>query len=158
MAGDGIRMDIRVELNGFDRRMLIAAGKLEDYERPLRRSETWMERSIGMRFRLAAWRPLAPYTLKIHKHRVGGKPLNDTSALKLSITSGVANRMSKKKLQIRSNLKKAWQHNFGGRTSWGTYVPARPFMYFDEKDKQMVKRIFQDYIDDLVREVNNGNR
>lgn len=156
MARDTQRM--RVELNGFDVRMLRAAGKLEDFKTPLRRSETYMERSIGNRFRAAAWVPLSAYTLRIHPQRVGGKPLNDTGALKQSITSGAANRLSKKKLTIRSGLPKANLHHHGGRTSWGTFVPARPFLFFSTVDRDMIQRVFDDYIDDLVREVNNGNR
>jgi len=148
---------MRVELNGFDVRMLRAAGKLEDLKTPLRRSETYMERSIGNRFRAAAWVPLADSTLRMHPHRVGGKPLNDTGALKQSITSGAANRLSKKKLTIRSGLKKANLHNHGGRTSWGTFVPARPFLFFSGTDRQMIQRVFDDYVDELVREVNDGN-
>ncbi|KAB2380192.1 hypothetical protein F8507_27285 [Bacillus toyonensis] len=149
---------MRVELNGFDVRMLKAAGKLEDLKTPLRRSETYMERSIGNRFRSAAWVPLSAATIRIHPHRAGGKPLNDTGALKQSITSGAANKLSKKKLTIRSGLRKANLHHHGGRTSWGTFVPARPFLYFDNVDKQMIQQVFDDYVDELVREVNNGNR
>ncbi|WP_176581351.1 phage virion morphogenesis protein [Bacillus thuringiensis] len=146
-----------VRLNGFDVRMLRAAGKLEDLKTPLRRSETYMERSIGNRFRTAAWVPLAASTLVMHPHRAGGKPLNDTGALKQSITSGAANRLSKRKLTIRSGLKKANLHNHGGRTSWGTFVPARPFLFFSGTDRQMIQRVFDDYVDELVREVNDGN-
>lgn len=151
---NGLSMSVRVDLNGFDRRMLRAAGRLDDFKTPLRRSETYMEKSIGKRFRAAAWRPLSPDTLRWHPHRVGGKPLNDTGALKLSVTTGVANTLSKKKLHIRSNLRKAKLHNFGGRTGLGTFVPARPFLYFDNVDEVMVKRIFHDYIDEVVDDVN----
>lgn len=141
---------IRVDLHGLDRRLLRAARQLEDYKTPLRRSETFMEKSIGKRFRAAAWRPLSETTLRWHPHRVGGKPLNDTGALKMSIESGAANKLSKKKLTIRSGLKKANLLHHGGRTSLGTYVPSRKFLYFDEFDARTIKRIFVDYIEEVA--------
>lgn len=141
---------MRVDLHGLDRRLLRAARQLEDYKTPLRRSETFMEKSIGKRFRTAAWRPLSAKTLQWHPHRVGGKPLNDTGALKMSIESGAANKLSKKKLRIRSGLKKANLHQHGGWTKLGTYVPSRKFLYFDEFDKRMVERIFVDYIEEVA--------
>jgi phage gpG-like protein len=68
----------------------------------------------------------------------------------MSIESGAANKLSKKKLTIRSGLKKANLHHYGGRTKLGTYVPSRKFLYFDEFDHRMVKRIFVDYIEEVA--------
>lgn len=141
---------IRIELHGLDRRLLRQARQLEDFRTPLRRSETYMERSIGNRFRAAAWAPLSETTMRWHPHRRGGKPLNDTGALKMSIVSGANNKLTKKKLSISTNLQKAKLHNFGGRTKLGTYVPARPFLYFSEVDEQNIERIFEDYIREVI--------
>lgn len=113
-----------------------------------------MEQSIGKRFRSAEWAPLSPATIKWHPHRAGGKPLNDTGALKMSITSGAANKMTKNQLNIRSGLKKANMLHYGGRTSLGTTIPSRKFLYFSDADERMIKRIFEDYIEEVCDDVN----
>jgi phage gpG-like protein len=143
----GVR--IRIELNGVDRRLRNLADGTQDYKEPLRKSGTYMERSIGMRFRKAQWKPLSPATIKIHPHRAGGKPLNDTGKLKMSVTSRAVKRVTSHRLQYGTNLVYAPLHNFGGRGGWGKYIPKREFLYFDHKDERAIKRIFEDYIKEL---------
>jgi phage gpG-like protein len=141
-------VSVRVDLNGVDRR-LRELGKLDDLSTPLKRSGTYMERQIGNRFRKADWTPLAPATLKLHPHRVGGKPLNDTGKLKGSVTSRAIKRVSNKKLVYGTNLIYAPLHNFGGKGWWNSRVPKREFLYFDDKNERAIKRIFEDYIEEL---------
>jgi phage gpG-like protein len=143
-----VDVKIRIELNGVDRK-LKEMGKLDDLSTPLRQAGTYMEKSIGTRFRVANWKPLSPATIKRHPHRAGGKPLNDSGRLKKSVTSQAIKRVSKRKLQYGTNLVYAPLHNFGGQTKFG-YVPARPFLYFDSKDEKAIKRIFEDYVKGLV--------
>jgi phage gpG-like protein len=142
-----VSINIRVELNGLDKRL----EKFQDmdFTKPLKQSGTYMEKSIGTRFRQARWKPLSPATLKWHPHRIGGKPLNDTGRLKQSVTSRAIKRVSKNKLQYGTNLVYAPLHNFGGKTKFG-YVPPRPFLYFDSKDEKVIKRIFEDYVKELT--------
>lgn len=140
-------VSVRVDLNGVDAE-LRRLGQLDDLKTPLRRSGTYMERQIGLRFRKADWKPLSPLTLRLHPHRVGGKPLNDSGKLKMSVTSGAVKRVTAKKLQYGTNLIYAPLHNFGGKGSWNR-VPKREFLYFDQKNERAVKRIFEDYIKEL---------
>jgi phage gpG-like protein len=142
-----VSINIRVELNGLDKRL----EKFQDmdFTKPLKQSGIYMEKSIGTRFRQARWKPLSPATLEWHPHRIGGKPLNDTGRLKQSVTSRAIKRVSKNKLQYGTNLVYAPLHNFGGKTKFG-YVPPRPFLYFDSKDEKVIKRIFEDYVKELT--------
>lgn len=110
-----------------------------------------MERSVGNRFRSGSdWAPLSATTVKWHPRRAGGRPLNDTGELRMSVTSGAIKAMTDKTLRIGTALPKARLHQFGGRTSLGTFVPARKFLYFDEQDEQTIKRIFVDYIEEVA--------
>lgn len=145
--------NIRVELDGTDRRMRDLRDGVRTYKEPLKKSGIYMERSIGMRFRKANWKPLAPATIKIHPHRAGGKPLNDTGKLKMSVTSRAVKRVTSHQLQYGTNLIYAPLHNFGGRGGWGKMIPKREFLYFDHKDERAIRRIFEDYIEELN---NNG--
>jgi phage gpG-like protein len=144
-----VNVRVRVELNGVDNR-LKKMGKLNDLSEPLKQSGIYMERSIGLRFRKAEWKPLSPATIKRHPHRAGGKPLNDSGRLKKSVTSNAIKRVSDKRLQYGTNLVYAPLQNFGGNTKFG-YVPPRPFLYFDQKDERAIKRIFEDYVKELTR-------
>jgi len=144
-----VDMKISVNLHGLDK-------KLEDLEKgtmnlktPLSQSATYMERSIGNRFRQANWKPLSPTTIKVHPHRAGGKPLNDTGLLRRSVTSQAIKTVRPKQLVYGTNLVYAPMHNFGGIGGWGFRIPQREFLYFDEKDARAIKRIFEDYIKEL---------
>lgn len=68
----------------------------------------------------------------------------------MGIESGAANKLSKKRLRIRPTHKKANLLHHGGRTSLGTYIPSRKFLYFDEFDERAIKRIFVDYIEEVA--------
>jgi len=145
---------VRVTLNTATPRLREAARRINNLRTPLSRSETYMERSIGNRFRSGSdWQRLSSTTIKWHPRRAGGKPLEDTGELRMSVTSGAVKRMSDKQLRIGTALPKARLHQFGGRTKLGTFVPARKFLYFDEKDERMVKEIFDDYIEEVARDV-----
>jgi len=145
-----LKVNIRVELHGLDKKLKKLSDM--DFSKPLKQSGIYMERSIGTRFRQARWKPLSPNTIKWHPHRRGGKPLNDTGRLKQSVTTRAIKKVSKHKLQYGTNLVYAPLHNFGGKTKFG-YVPARPFLYFDSKDEQTIKRIFEDYVKELTSNV-----
>lgn len=147
MIAMAVSVNIRVKLNGVDKKLEKLADM--DFRKPLKESGVYMEKSIGARFRRANWKPLSPNTLKWHPHRRGGKPLNDTGRLRQSVTSRAIKRVSKTKLQYGTNLVYAPLHNFGGKTKFG-YVPPRPFLYFDSKDQQVIKRIFEDYVKELA--------
>ena len=141
---------ITVEDRGV-RRMLRSMGDLK-FRTPLRQSGVYMEGSIGKRFRRANWVRLSPATIKAHPHRAGGKPLNDTGKLRMSITSRAVKHVTKNKLEYGTNLAYAPMHNFGGVGGWGKRIPKREFLFFDNKDERAVKRIFEDY----VRRLSNG--
>jgi phage gpG-like protein len=143
-----VSVRVRVELNGVDNR-LKKLGKLDDLSEPLKQSGQYMERSIGLRFRKAEWKPLSPVTIKRHPHRAGGKPLNDSGRLKQSVTSRAIKRVNKRKLQYGTNLVYAGVHNFGWHNKGRGAIPARPFLYFDSKDERTIKRIFEDYVKEL---------
>jgi phage gpG-like protein len=147
-------VSVRIDLNGVDRR-LKELKKLDDLSTPLKRSGTYMERSIGMRFRQANWTPLSPKTIELHPHRAGGKPLNDTGKLKMSVTSRAVKQVTNKQLRYGTNLVYAPIHNFGGTTGYYPLlgargkIPKREFLYFDEKNERAIKKIFSDYIKEL---------
>ncbi|MGG5739680.1 phage virion morphogenesis protein [Bacillus cereus group sp. IBL03679] len=145
----GVDYRVTVRPNGTDLRLRNIGNRLKDLRTPMTRSATYMERSVGNRFRAAPWVPLSENTIKWHPNRAGGKPLNDTGQLKMSVTGGAIKRIDKLEMYFGTALPKAKLHNFGGRTKFG-YVPARKFLYFDTQDESMIKRIFQDYIEELV--------
>lgn len=118
-----------------------------DFSEPMRQSGTYMEGSIGRRFSAGAFKPLSPATIKIHPHRAGGKPLNDTGRLRGSVTSGAVQTTSSTQLRYGTNLVYAPIHNFGGTGGWGTRIPQREFLFFDATDEAKIKQIFQDYLD-----------
>jgi phage gpG-like protein len=147
-------MAVSVKISVVDRGAKKTLKKLQETEnltKPLKQSAIYMEKSIGTRFRRAPWKPLSPATLKIHPHRRGGKPLNDTGNLKRSVTSKAVKHIGNKKLTYGTNLKYAPIHNFGGRGGWGRYIPKREFLYFDDKDEIAIRRIFEDYIRELAK-------
>lgn len=143
-----VSVKIKIDLNGTDEKLQELAKKMDDLRVPLTRSATYMESSVAKRFREAPWTPLSEWTIKMHPHRAGGKPLNDRGRLKKSVTASALKRVSKRKLMYGTNLVYAPLHNFGGQTKFG-YVPQREFLYFDEKDEDVIKRIFEDYIKEL---------
>lgn len=155
MAGSnsGVNVRIDVRINGVTREMLNIAGQVDQMREPLLNSATYMEGSIGRRFRSGGgsrpWKPLAPSTLIKHPHRRGGKPLNDTGRLKMSATAGSAQRITSRRLNYTygSGVPYAATHNFGRGN-----IPQREFLYFDDKDQKAVRRIFEDY----VRRIVNG--
>jgi phage gpG-like protein len=142
-------VSVRVNINGVDKRLAKVKEGLDDLKKPLKDSGTYMEGSIGRRFRGAPWQGLSPTTLKIHPHRAGGKPLNDTGRLRMSVTSGAVQTVSGNSLRYGTNLVYAPIHNFGGTAGWGSRIPQREFLYFDGSDEAKVKRIFEDYIKEL---------
>lgn len=149
---DGVSVEINV--HGTPRELLRIKNDLEDLTTPLRQSGQYMEGVIGRRFKNNAWAPLSETTLRIHPHRIGGKPLLDTGNLRNSVTSRAIKQVSSKKLEYGPGASRyAKLHNFGGQTSWGTYVPKREFLYFSDADKTAIKRIFNEYVE---RVVDNG--
>jgi phage gpG-like protein len=144
-------VSVRVNLNGVDRRMRELVESFDDLSEPLKNSGTYMERSIGNRFRQANWTPLSATTQRIHPRRAGGKPLNDTGRLRSSVTSGAVKRVSSKQLRYGTNLVYAPIHNFGGTAGWGSRIPKREYLYFDAENERQIKRIFEDYIEELTR-------
>lgn len=145
-----VTMNIQVDTSEATAR-LKQLGRVNDLSTPLKQAGVYMEGSIAKRFRAAKWKPLSEATIKWHPHRAGGKPLNDTGKLRLSVTSGAIQRVSKHQLRYGTNLKYAAIHNFGGSTPLGTRIPARPFLYFDGADQQAIKRIFEDWLESLSK-------
>lgn len=143
-------MNISVDSHEADK-LLKKLKKIKDFTKPMTQSGQYMEGAIGKRFKNNNWAPLAESTMRIHPRRVGGRPLLDTGKLRASVTSQAVTHVSKKKLSYGTNLNYAPMHNFGGRTSWGTTIPQREFLYFDEKDEKMIMRIFHDYAKELTR-------
>jgi phage gpG-like protein len=143
----GVR--INIDLNGLDREMREMVRGLDNFRTPLKQSSIYMEGAIGRRFRKAPWKPLSPATIAIHPHRAGGKPLNDTGKLRMSVTSRAVKRIRARKLEYGTNLIYAPLHNFGGRGGWGKMIPKREFLYFDKQDERAIQRIFEDYIKEL---------
>lgn len=144
-----VRLNITISTEDAER----VLEKIENmkFREPLKQSGIYMERAIGQRFRKANWKRLSPATLKIHPHRKGGKPLNDTGKLKMSVTSRAVKRITNTKLEYGTNLVYAPLHNFGGTGGWGRTIPQREFLYFDKKDEKAIERIFSDYIKELAR-------
>ncbi|PEZ47027.1 hypothetical protein CN367_11710 [Priestia megaterium] len=140
------KVSVRVMLNGIDRRLRDAIDG--DYTKAMRQSGQYMEGAIGRRFSAGAFKPLSPATIKIHPHRAGGKPLNDTGALRGSVTAGAFKQASSTQLRYGTNKIYAPIHNFGGTGGWGTHIPQREFLYFDGQDEQKIRRIFQDFINE----------
>jgi len=123
---------------------------VDDLSTPMKQSGIYLERSIARRFSKADWKPLSPATIKIHPRRKGGKPLNDTGKLRMSVTSQAIVHVEKMKLTYGTNLVYAPLHNFGGKGGWGRTIPQREFLYFDDKDAKAIKRIFTDYVKELA--------
>jgi phage gpG-like protein len=120
-----------------------------DFSTPLKQSGIQMEKNIGVRFKNAQWKPLSNATKKIRPDRIGGKPLNDTGKLKMSVTSRATKHVTKRKLEYGTNLIYAPMHNFGGVGGWGYKIPQREFLYFDDKDERQIRKIFEDYVKEL---------
>lgn len=146
-GGGGINVQIDVQLNSVRADLLRIAGQVDEFREPLNNSSTYMEQSIGRRFRTGGgsrpWSLLAASTIAMHPHRAGGKPLNDTGRLKMSVTAGASKRIGGKQLK----------YGFGGGVSYaevhnngGGHIPQREFLYFDTQDEAKVRRIFNDYV------------
>lgn len=133
------------------RDMLKKLATLNDLKKPIKQSGVYMEGAIGKRFRSADWVGLSEATVKIHPHRAGGKPLNDTGTLKRSVTSSASKVFGKNKLTYGTSLKYAPMHNFGGVGGYGMRIPKREFLFFDSKDEKMISRIFSDYVKELIK-------
>jgi phage gpG-like protein len=144
-----VRMNIIVQSGDTERELRNLSEGLQDYTTPLRRSATYMEGAIGRRFKSAPWTPLSPATIKRHPRRAGGKPLNDTGRLRMSVTGGAVKTVSKQRLVYGTTLVYAPLHNFGGNTKFG-YVPQREFLYFDKANERAIKKIFSDYVEELT--------
>jgi phage gpG-like protein len=142
-------VSVRVIIGDVDTRLTRVKDGLQDLKKPLRDSGTYMEGSIGRRFRAGAFAPLSPTTIKIHPRRAGGKPLNDTGRLRMSVSSGAIQTVSGNTLRYGTNLVYAPIHNFGGTAGWGSRIPQREFLYFDAQDQLKVREIFEDYIREL---------
>ncbi|QFG05165.1 head-to-tail stopper [Bacillus phage 056SW001B] len=140
-----------IHLNGVDKKLIRMASKIDDMRTPLKRSETYMKGAIARRFNSGGgsrpWKPLSPATIKRHPHRAGGKPLLDTGRLKNSVSSGDIGKITGKRLYISlgSAVKYAAAHNFGYKQ-----IPKREFLYFDETDEKMIKRIFEDWVKEVT--------
>lgn len=146
-------VSMELDLNGIDKRLLKMATELGNLETPLKQSGVYMEGVIGRRFRGENnWAPLSEATIEMHPHRAGGKPLEDTGALRKSVTSGASKRIDGNRLEYGTSLKKAPLHNFGGMTKRG-YVPQREFLHFDSQDEEAIKTIFEDYIRGVASDV-----
>lgn len=126
------------------------AGKVDNFQTPLKQSGVYMEGAIGRRFsHTSSWAPLSPATIRRHPHRAGGRVLNDTGRLRASVTSGATKQLSPTVLRYGTSLVYAPLHNFGGQTRFG-YVPKREFLYFNAKDNKMIRQIFVKYIEGLI--------
>lgn len=150
--GGGVNVKIEVKVNGLTKDIAQMALKLDRLRDPLEDSATYMESSIAQRFRSGGgsrpWKPLSPTTIKRHPHRAGGRPLNDTGRLKMSVTTGASQRISNGKLNysLGSGVIYGATHNFGRGN-----IPQREFLYFDDKDEKMIQRIFETYIKELIK-------
>jgi phage gpG-like protein len=146
-------MAVSVKIRVDDKEVIKMLKNFKDisFRKPLKQSGIVMERSIGMRFRKANWKGLSEATMKIHPRRKGGKPLNDTGRLKMSVTSRAVKHITKSKLEYGTNLIYAPLHNFGGRGGWGRIIPQREFLHFDDRDEKVIRRIFEEYIKELTK-------
>ena len=124
--------------------------------------------------RPSGWQPLSPMTLALRKHG-GSRILQDTGTLKRSITYNVVGKDRVKigtNLQYASKLqfggenvmpahivvptkKKALHFFIGGQEIFctranipemRTQVPPRPFIMFQEQDKEDIIRIFNEHL------------
>jgi phage gpG-like protein len=143
-----VRIQVR-EANKLQKKLSKLARGTQDFSTPMKQAGIQMERNIGTRFRKAQWKPLSPFTERIRPRRKGGKPLNDTGKLKMSVTSRAVKNVSKKRLEYGTNLIYAPMHNFGGTGGWGYKIPKREFLYFDQNDEKQIRRIFEDYVKEL---------
>jgi phage gpG-like protein len=144
-------VSVKLDINVNDRavKKMLKDFKNMDFRTPMRQSGVYMEGAIGRRFRAANWKGLSDATIRMHPRRAGGKPLNDTSTLKKSVTSQAVKTVSSHKLVYGTNLKYAPLHNFGGVGGFGNYIPKREFLYFDQRDEREIKKIFEEYIKGL---------
>jgi phage gpG-like protein len=146
-----VSFKMNVKINDEEARKMLKNFENIDFRKPMKQSGVYMERAIGQRFRKADWKRLSRATMKIHPRRKGGKPLNDTGKLRMSVTSRAFKRVTKNKLEYGTNLKYAPLHNFGGRGGWGRTIPKREFLYFDDRDEEIILRIFEDYLRELAK-------
>jgi phage virion morphogenesis protein len=93
------------------------------------------------------WQPFSANTFKINPKRKGGKLLQDTGALRLSIKG----YRTQDGLQWGSKYKYAGFHQYGANLRvFGKYpakLPSRPFVYVTKNDYTRMQQILSDAIE-----------
>lgn len=143
----GAQTNIVVNLNGVDKKLMRLAKEAGRFKTPLENSATYMESAITRRFTNNSWQGLKASTIARHPHRAGGKPLNDTGNLKMSVTGSAKRRIVGSKLYygFGTGIIYGATHHFGRGA-----IPARPFLHFDDKDEKAIKLIFEDYLKGVI--------
>lgn len=160
-------IELQVEFknrDGIKKLLKIIEKDLEDMTVPLKRSGVYMLGSIDRNFRAqgrpTSWAALSPMTIAMRRSGKGTKSmriLQDTGRLKQSITTDTAMRMKDKyTLGIGTSVPYARIHQYGGKqklfnTGKMVTIPKRPFLLFQEKDKDAVNKIFNDYVSSIIK-------
>lgn len=157
-------------VNDLDNTLRKALKGMDDFKKPLEESGVYMYQSIDKNFqsqgRPVKWKKHHWITNKL---RPNGRILEDTGHLKQSITSrgsGSKYILGKRKLTIGSNVKARGSSRLlldiqqnglpaGVNKVFGTPgkngIPARPVLFFQDEDTEMIKRIFTDYAKGLFK-------
>ncbi len=157
--------------------------KIKDFTVPLEKSKFIMLRSVDLNFqregRPTHWKPLSEMTKKFRKKGAGGKILQDTGALKGSITAtpikdGIKVGTAKQYaaiLQLGGSIPvpartiipiraKALHFFVGGKEIFTKEVnqkartnriPARPFILFQKSDKEDILKVFGKHVETSVK-------
>ncbi len=136
---------IRTLLEGFEERT-------RDLSEPMNAIGVYIVKRSRERFEKSGpgWPPLSQRTL-VRRRKGSGKPLLDTGRLRASI--GNVNRggifeIDERSVRVGTNVIYAAIHNFGGRAGRGhrVEIPARPFLYVEDKDIDVFKEIILKYL------------
>ena len=145
-------------------KLLKKLGKLnKDLREPLRIAGTQIMGWVGRHFNdekgpSGKWAPLKELTVRRRRKGKGKervKVLQNTGRLKQSISGGDSHiyRLKKMSLEIGTNIKYAGVHQFGhtfkrkGKKGkqYSVKIPARPYLWVDDKNINMLNRIFRDW-------------
>jgi phage virion morphogenesis protein len=160
-------IELQVEFKNRDnikKLLKIIERDLEDMSIPLKRSGVYMLGSIDRNFRSQGrpkpWAPLSPLTIARRRTGKGTgsmRILQDTGRLKQSITTETAMRMKDKfTLGIGTSVPYARIHQQGGKqklfnTGKMVTIPKRPFLLFQDKDKDAINKIFDNYVSSIIK-------
>lgn len=153
---------VRVEVDSSKADRLMHAILANGQKLPLRRMQTIGYRSVLRNFqeqgRPDKWPPLKAGEGTFGKRdkqgrflaktganrRAGGRPLQDTGALKKSVMPLGLGRFN---FVVRTRLPYAPFHQFGTkRRDGGVHIPARPFMLWQDVDIKAIEDILADHL------------